>query len=76
MLKRLDILNFLSTHSLFFQRKDNFESVVMEHLRMSGAYWGLTALDLLGKLDSVDVDEVTSWLLSCQHESGWSMFPL
>ncbi|XP_052732600.1 geranylgeranyl transferase type-2 subunit beta 1 isoform X3 [Vigna angularis] len=52
------------------KRKDNFESVVMEHLRMSGAYWGLTALDLLGKLGSVDVDEVTSWLLSCQHESG------
>ncbi|XP_052732604.1 uncharacterized protein LOC108331811 isoform X8 [Vigna angularis] len=51
------------------KRKDNFESVVMEHLRMSGAYWGLTALDLLGKLGSVDVDEVTSWLLSCQHES-------
>ncbi|CAJ1938502.1 unnamed protein product [Sphenostylis stenocarpa] len=52
------------------KRKDNFESVVMEHLRMSGAYWGLTALDLLGKLDTVDVHEAISWLLSCQHESG------
>ncbi|CAJ1938513.1 unnamed protein product [Sphenostylis stenocarpa] len=35
-----------------------------------GASWGLTALDLLGKLDTVDVDEAISWLLSCQHESG------
>ncbi|KAH1236773.1 Geranylgeranyl transferase type-2 subunit beta 1 [Glycine max] len=52
------------------KRKDNFESVVMEHLRMNGAYWGLTTLDLLGKLHSVDVDEVVSWLMSCQHESG------
>ncbi|XP_019464761.1 PREDICTED: geranylgeranyl transferase type-2 subunit beta 1-like [Lupinus angustifolius] len=52
------------------KRKDDFESVVMEHLRMNGAYWGLTALDLMGKLDSVDVDEVVSWVLSCQHESG------
>lgn len=43
----------------------------MEHLRMNGAYWGLTALDLLGKLDTVDVNQIVSWVLSCQHESGW-----
>lgn len=45
-------------------------SVVMEHLRMNGAYWGLTTLDLLGKLDAVDVEEVVSWVMKCQHESG------
>jgi geranylgeranyl transferase type-2 subunit beta len=43
----------------------------MEHLRMNGAYWGLTTLDLLGKLDTVDVDEVVSWVMECQHESGF-----
>ncbi|KAL9683917.1 hypothetical protein QQ045_021345 [Rhodiola kirilowii] len=37
---------------------------------MNGAYWGLTTLDLLGKLDAVDVDEVVSWIISCQHECG------
>ncbi|KAM3731682.1 hypothetical protein ACB098_11G000200 [Castanea mollissima] len=52
------------------KRKDDFVSVVMEHLRMSGAYWGLTTLDLLEKLDTVDVDEVVSWVMNCQHESG------
>ncbi|KAK1549634.1 hypothetical protein Q3G72_005226 [Acer saccharum] len=52
------------------KKKDSFESVVMEHLRMSGAYWGLTTLDLLGKLDAVDKEEVISWLMQCQHESG------
>ncbi|XP_057749487.1 geranylgeranyl transferase type-2 subunit beta 1-like [Arachis stenosperma] len=52
------------------KRKDDFESVVMEHLRMNGAYWGLTALDLMGKLDVVDVNEVVSWVMSCQHDSG------
>nr|POE58083.1 geranylgeranyl transferase type-2 subunit beta 1 [Quercus suber] len=41
----------------------------MEHLRMSGAYWGLTTLDLLEKLDTVDVDKVVSWVMKCQHES-------
>ncbi|KAB1210110.1 Geranylgeranyl transferase type-2 subunit beta [Morella rubra] len=52
------------------KRKDDFVSVVMEHLRMNGAYWGLTTLDLLGKLYTVDVDEVVSWVMECQHESG------
>ncbi|CAM8921860.1 unnamed protein product [Rhodiola kirilowii] len=37
---------------------------------MNGAYWGLTTLDLLGKLDAVDVDEIVSWIISCQHECG------
>ncbi|XP_010519818.1 PREDICTED: geranylgeranyl transferase type-2 subunit beta 1 isoform X2 [Tarenaya hassleriana] len=51
-------------------KDDSFESVVMDHLRMNGAYWGLTTLDLLGKLDSVSQDEVVSWVMECQHESG------
>ncbi|KAF6140917.1 hypothetical protein GIB67_042330 [Kingdonia uniflora] len=41
----------------------------MVHLRMSGAYWDLTTLDLLGKLEAVDTDEVVSWVMQCQHKS-------
>ncbi|XP_062118417.1 geranylgeranyl transferase type-2 subunit beta 1-like [Humulus lupulus] len=52
------------------KKKGSFESVVIEHLRMNGAYWGLTTLDLLGKLHVLDVDQIISWLISCQHESG------
>ncbi|MCL7036878.1 hypothetical protein MKW94_030266 [Papaver nudicaule] len=52
------------------KKKDSFEAVAMEHLRMNGAYWGLTTLDLLGKLGAVDQDEVVSWVMQCQHESG------
>ncbi|KAJ6694495.1 hypothetical protein OIU85_005201 [Salix viminalis] len=52
------------------KRKDSFESVVLEHLRMNGAYWGLTTLDLLGKLDALDSNEVIQWIMKCQHESG------
>ncbi|KAG2334243.1 hypothetical protein Bca52824_005423 [Brassica carinata] len=51
-------------------KKESFESVVMDHLRMDGANWGLTTLALLDKLVSVSVDELVSWLLTCQHESG------
>jgi geranylgeranyl transferase type-2 subunit beta len=53
------------------QKKDSFESLVMEHLRASGAYWGLTTLDLLHKLHAVDSAEVVDWIMSCYHpESG------
>ncbi|GKV11455.1 hypothetical protein SLEP1_g22715 [Rubroshorea leprosula] len=52
------------------KRKDSFESVVMEHLRMNGAYWGLTTLDLLGRLNAVNANEVLSWIMKCQHESS------
>nr|ABK24633.1 unknown [Picea sitchensis] len=52
------------------EKKKDFDSMVMEHLRMSGAYWGLTALDLMGKLDAVDREEVVSWVLQCQHDRG------
>ncbi|EPS71823.1 hypothetical protein M569_02935 [Genlisea aurea] len=52
------------------KKKDVFESVVMEHIRLNGAYWGLTTLDIIGKLNAVDQEEVVSWVLECQHESG------
>eukprot|EP00246_Nothoceros_aenigmaticus_P018204 TRINITY_DN9436_c0_g1_i2.p2 TRINITY_DN9436_c0_g1~~TRINITY_DN9436_c0_g1_i2.p2 ORF type:complete len:151 (+),score=22.91 TRINITY_DN9436_c0_g1_i2:65-517(+) len=51
-------------------KKSDFESVVLEHLRMSGAYWGLTALDLLGSLNDMDEEAIVSWLLKCQDECG------
>lgn len=35
-----------------------------------GAYWGLTTLALLDNLGSVSVDDVVSWLMTCQHESS------
>jgi prenyltransferase beta subunit len=68
------LLSFIPKNLFFVfctQRKDDLVSVVMEHLRMNGAYWGLTTLDLLGKLDTVDVDKVVSWVMECQHESGF-----
>ena len=52
--------------------KESFEFTVSQHFRMSGVYWGLTALCLLGKniADELDAEEITSWVMSCQHEDG------
>ncbi|KAL0049986.1 hypothetical protein WJX82_002124 [Trebouxia sp. C0006] len=50
--------------------KDTLEAHVTEHFRLSGVYWGLTALYLMGKLDIVDGAAIVEWVLKCQHSSG------
>lgn len=41
-----------------------------EFLRMSGIYWGLTAMGLMNKLDKMNKEEVMEFIKACQHESG------
>lgn len=41
-----------------------------EHMRMSGMYWGLTALDLMGKLEETNRNEVLEFIAQCQTDSG------
>ena len=54
----------------------SFEYLVTQHLRMSGVYWGLTALHLLGvNLNEepfpVDKQSIINWILTCYDpESG------
>lgn len=50
------------------KKKDDFEALVIEHLRMNGAYWGLTTLDLLNKIGAIDADAVVSWVMECQDK--------
>lgn len=37
-----------------------------EFLRMSGVYWGVTALDLLGHLSKLNKDEIIEFIKKCQ----------
>lgn len=37
---------------------------------MSGMYWGLTALDLMGKLEHTNKEEVLEFIGQCQNDSG------
>lgn len=41
-----------------------------EHLRVSGMYWGLTALDLMDQLDKTNREEVLEFIKQCQSDSG------
>ena len=56
--------------SLEKKDKDSFESFVTEHLRMSGLYWGITALDVLKQADRMGKDKIIAFILACQHENG------
>ena len=41
-----------------------------EFLRISGIYWGLTAMDLMGQLHRMNKTEVLDYVRSCYHSSG------
>ena len=62
--KHVDYIKFIS------QDKDSFEFVVTEHLRMSGVYWGLTAMAILGRdlRTEMDSDTIVDWVTKCYQE--------
>jgi geranylgeranyl transferase type-2 subunit beta len=47
-----------------------FELWFTEHLKLSAAYWTVTALALLGRLEVVARERLLDWVLRCQHPSG------
>ncbi|KAK4546031.1 hypothetical protein LTR36_002168 [Oleoguttula mirabilis] len=51
-------------------RREELEYHLTEHLRISGIYWGLTALHLLGHPDALPRDGVLDFLFSCLHADG------
>ena len=46
------------------------EYCMTEYLRMSGIYWGLTAMDLMHSLERMNKQEVLQFVRDCQHECG------
>ncbi|KAJ6139833.1 hypothetical protein N7471_006319 [Penicillium samsonianum] len=51
-------------------RKDELEYWLTEHLRLNGVYWGLTALHILGRPDTLPRDQTIDFVLSCQNDNG------
>ncbi len=66
----------LEKHAAYIKKvstdKESFEYAVTQHFRMSGIYWGMTAMAILGKdLNSeMNADEITSGVMECQHSCG------
>ena len=47
---------------------ESFEFLVTQYLRMSGVYWGLTAMSILGKdlYSEMNAETIIEWVLTCQ----------
>ena len=41
-----------------------------EYLRVSGVYWGLTAMSLMNRLHMMKEEEVLQFIKTCQHPNG------
>ncbi|KAJ1967295.1 Rab geranylgeranyltransferase, partial [Dimargaris verticillata] len=52
------------------EKKSSLEYWYSEHLRLSGVYWGLTALELMGQPDALDRDAVIAYVKSCQDPAS------
>ncbi|CAG8707517.1 6632_t:CDS:2, partial [Cetraspora pellucida] len=65
---------FIDLHVKYIQsldtKKDDLEYWLTEHLRLSGVYWGLTALDLMNNVDALNREDVVKYVVSCQHDNG------
>ena len=70
-------LEFIAEKHLQYIKKissdtSSFEFAVTQHLRMSGVYWGLTAISILGKdlYKEMDAENIVDWVIKCQNENG------
>ena len=70
-----EVINFTADNHICYIKKvandkDSFEFIVTEHLRMSGVYWALMPLCLMGKSlhDELDINEIVNWVLECQDK--------
>ncbi|KAJ0405209.1 hypothetical protein ATCC90586_001161 [Pythium insidiosum] len=51
-------------------KKEDFESCMTEHMRISGMYWGVGSMALLGREQDMDPEDIISWILKCEHPEG------
>eukprot|EP00636_Phaeomonas_parva_P019201 CAMPEP_0118866870 /NCGR_PEP_ID=MMETSP1163-20130328/10653_1 /TAXON_ID=124430 /ORGANISM="Phaeomonas parva, Strain CCMP2877" /LENGTH=146 /DNA_ID=CAMNT_0006801229 /DNA_START=157 /DNA_END=593 /DNA_ORIENTATION=- len=54
------------------EKTDTFEHIVTEHLRMSGIYWGVSAMALMGRDLEAEMaaSEIADWVMSCAKPDG------
>nr|CAB3265392.1 geranylgeranyl transferase type-2 subunit beta-like [Phallusia mammillata] len=56
--------------SSYGKDKNDYEYCMTEYLRLSGIFWGLTALDLLHSKNRLCEADIVEFVVSCQKECG------
>ncbi|XP_042890390.1 geranylgeranyl transferase type-2 subunit beta-like [Penaeus japonicus] len=59
----------------YSKKKDDYEFTMTEHFRMSGMYWGITALDLLNQLERMDSTDIIDFICKCQDKGSGGFSP-
>eukprot|EP00168_Porphyra_purpurea_P018670 TRINITY_DN707_c0_g1_i1.p3 TRINITY_DN707_c0_g1~~TRINITY_DN707_c0_g1_i1.p3 ORF type:complete len:121 (-),score=20.91 TRINITY_DN707_c0_g1_i1:271-633(-) len=49
-------------------KQDSPEMLFADHRRLSGVYWAVSALDLLGASDRLDKETILGYVMSCYRE--------
>ncbi|CAL2037203.1 unnamed protein product [Caenorhabditis brenneri] len=61
-------------HSSFIQKyekdKNSYHYIMAEHIRVSGIYWCVNAMDLTGELDKMSSGDIVDYVLSCRNVDG------
>lgn len=59
------------------KKRDSLAYHLTTHLRMNGVYWGLTALEILGRPQVLDRQALIDFVLSCWDDEagGFGSFP-
>ncbi|ALC40007.1 betaggt-II [Drosophila busckii] len=57
------------------KQEDDYEYCMTEFLRMSGIYWGVTALDIMGQLDRLERQSIIEFVKRCQCPSTGGFTP-
>lgn len=52
------------------EQKKSLSSCMTEHMRMSGVYWGVTAMALIGKEHLMEPEKIVAFVLACQQDNG------
>uniref|UniRef100_A0A915C8M2 Geranylgeranyl transferase type-2 subunit beta n=1 Tax=Parascaris univalens TaxID=6257 RepID=A0A915C8M2_PARUN len=64
----------LDLHTRFIsnyeKNKDSYEYITAEYLRMSGIYWCLNAMDIMGRLSQMDIVAIVNYVKGCQQQNG------
>ncbi|KAK3867146.1 hypothetical protein Pcinc_027369 [Petrolisthes cinctipes] len=59
----------------YSKKKEDYEYTMTEHFRMSGMYWGITAMDILGQLDKMKPTDIIEFIRQCQDVCSGGFSP-
>ena len=62
--------NVISLLTQTSQHKDDLAYHLTAHLRLSGVYWGLTALAIMNRQDALPRDEMVDFVMSCWDDEA------